>query len=165
MSLGQYQPIVKTRTAAAGPAVTIRAIAPTETIPTAPGPAARPSIWDCGPIGTKEPRRGVKGECAYSCVTEDDVEALDPVRRGVFGLLVEEYQLRRNLADTTIDTWIRKAGGIDIELQGGRIASMSSAAACDVGPAPCACPPKGPRWWWLVAIGVAGLWAGTRVKK
>ncbi len=120
--------------------------------------------WDCGPIGRSQPTRGRKpGECVYKCVSRADFETLKqtPERATILGRLVLDYATR-----TGGSAALASAEFLDLEFVSGRLVDVKGSKSCapSGGAQPCECPPEGPSWWWLVAIGVGGLWAGSRMR-
>ena len=129
-----------------------------------------PAPFSGGAIGGVTPSPSGKSDLVYRCVPIAALESEDIAAR-------VNYLSERSTVMATVIRVIKtsRAPFVDMMFRGGQLLQIRPAESqCRPAPVltaqPVECPPaadcpkckKSFSWWWIVAIGVAGVWAGSR---
>ena len=122
--------------------------------------------WDCGPIGTKTAVQRPKADCIYTCVQPEDTEALNDQRKALLLAQIAQWAA----TNPTQYVGLQNAPAVNLLFRSGVLIDVrrSTEQECESG---ASCPPceqkECPRsisWWWIIALGVTGVYLGSRIK-
>lgn len=122
--------------------------------------------WDCGPIGSKTAIQRPKSDCIYTCIRPTDTETMDDQRKALLLAQIAQW----SATNPTQSVGMQDAQAVNLLFRSGVLIDVrrSTAEECESG---ASCPPceqkECPRsisWWWIIALGVTGVYLGSRIK-